>query len=75
MQMMQPLNLKQMLFNQFDYSDACILVTGAIKVLAANTNVTFKNCAPSTRYVTHLNDDHVETAQRCGYNYAHVQFN
>ena len=48
-----------------DYSDAYILVTGDIKVpgVAANTNVAFKNCAPFTRCVTHMNDEHVETAE------------
>ena len=48
-----------------DYSDAHILVTGDIKVagVAANTNVAFKNCAPFTRCVTHINDEHVETAE------------
>ena len=50
--------------NLCDYSDACILVTGDIKVagVAADTNVAFKNCAPFTRCVTHINDEHVETA-------------
>ena len=40
-------------------------MTGAIKVVdvAANTNVAFKNCAPFTRCVTHINDEHVETAE------------
>ena len=48
-----------------DYSDAYIFVTGDIKVagVAANTNVVFKNCAPFTRCVTHINDEHVETAE------------
>ena len=47
------------------YSDAYILVTGDIKVadVAANTNVVFKNCAPFTRCATHINDEHVETAE------------
>ena len=51
--------------NLCDYSDAYILVTGDIKVagVAANTNVAFKNCAPFTRCVTHVNDEHVQTAQ------------
>ena len=51
--------------NLCDYSDAYILVTGDIKVkaAAANTNVAFKNCAPFTRCVTHINDAHVETAE------------
>ena len=51
--------------NLCDYSDAYILVTGDIKVadVAANTNVEFKNCAPFTRSVTSINDEHVETAE------------
>ena len=51
--------------NLCDYSDAYILVTGDLKVagVAVNTNVTFKNCAPFTRCVTHINDEHVETAE------------
>ena len=52
--------------NLFDYSDAYILVTGDIKVadVAANTNVAFKNCAPFTRCVTHINDEHVKAAEK-----------
>ena len=48
-----------------DYSDAYILVTGDIKVagVATNTNVAFKNCAPFTRCVTHINDEHVGTTE------------
>ena len=40
-------------------------MTGDIKVanVAANTNVAFKNCAPFTRCVTHINYEHVETAE------------
>ena len=51
--------------NLCDYSDAYILVTGDIIVaaVAANTNVAFKNCAPFTRCATHINDEHVETAE------------
>ena len=50
--------------NLCDYSDAYILVTEDIKVtnIGADTNVEFKNCAPFT-CVTHINDDHVETAE------------
>ena len=38
-------------------------MTGDIEVanVAANTNVEFKNCALLLRYVTHINDEHVET--------------
>ena len=51
--------------NFCDYSDVYILVTGNIKVenVAADTNVAFKNCAPFARFVTHINDEHVETAE------------
>ena len=44
--------------NLCDYSEAYIFVTGDIKVadVAANTNVAFKNRAPFTRRVTHIND-------------------
>ena len=40
-------------------------MTGDTKVadVAANANVAFKNCAPFPRCVTHINDEHVETAQ------------
>ena len=66
MKMIQPLNLKQksLVISLCDYSDAYILVTGGIKVAAvvADTNVAFKNCAPFTICVTHINDEHVETA-------------
>ena len=51
--------------NLCDYSDAYILVTRDIKIadIAADTNVVFRNCAPFTRFVTHINDEHVETAE------------
>ena len=51
--------------NLCDYSDAYILVTGDIKVaaVAADANVAFKVCAPFTRCVTHMNDEHIETAE------------
>ena len=51
--------------NLCDYSDAYILVTGDIKVtgITADTNVAFKNCAPFTRCITHINDEHVEIAE------------
>ena len=40
-------------------------MTGDIKIadIAADTNVIFKYCAPFTRYATHINDEHVETAE------------
>ena len=51
--------------NLCDYSDAYIIVTEDMKVagVAADTNVAFKNCTPFTRCVTHINDEHVETAE------------
>ena len=40
-------------------------MTGDIKVVnvAADTNVAFTNCAPFTRCVKYINDEHVETAK------------
>ena len=51
--------------NLCDYSDAYILVRGDIKIadIAADTNVAFKNYAPFTTCATHVNDEHVETAE------------
>ena len=51
--------------NLCDYSDAYILVTGDKKIadIAADTNVTFKNCAPFTECVTHINNENIETAE------------
>ena len=47
------------------YSDAYIFVTGDITATGsnANTKVAFKNCAPFTRCVTHINDEHIDTAE------------
>ena len=47
-----------------DYSDAYILVTGNIATTCgnANTKVAFKSCAPFTKCVTHINDEHVDGA-------------
>ena len=44
--------------NPCDYPDAYILVTGSIKATGghANTRVAFKNWAPFTRCITHIND-------------------
>ena len=33
-------------------------------VVAADTNAAFKNCTPFTRCVTHINNEHVETAEK-----------
>ena len=47
-----------------DYTDAYILVTGDITATGgdANTRVAFKNCAPFTKCITHINDEHVDGA-------------
>ena len=31
-----------------------------------NTNVAFKNCSPFTRCVTHINNEHIDTAENLG---------
>ena len=51
--------------NLCDYSDAYILVTRDIAAVGGdqNTPIVFKNCAPFRRCVTHINDEHVETAE------------
>ena len=40
-------------------------MTGDIKFtyITVNTNVAFKNCAPITRHVAYINDEHIETAE------------
>ena len=50
--------------NLFDCSDAYILVTGDITVTNgnANTRVPFKNCAAFTKCITHINDEHADSA-------------
>ena len=50
--------------NIFNYSDADILVIGNITVTGGDTNtrVALKNCAPFTKCVTHINDEHVDNA-------------
>ena len=62
MKMIQQLNLNQP--NFCDYSDTYILATEDIKLVdvAVNTCIVFKN-APFTSCVTHINDEHVESAK------------
>ena len=50
--------------NLCDYSDAYILVTGNITATGgdANTRFAFINCAPFTKCITHINDEHVDNA-------------
>ena len=48
--------------NLCDYSDAYILVIGNITATESNNNgnnVAFKNCAPFTKCITHINDEHL----------------
>ena len=47
-----------------DYSDAYILLTGDITATdgSENTRVAFKNCAPFTKCVARINDEHVDSA-------------
>ena len=42
-----------------------MLVTGDIAAVVGdkNTPIAFKNCAPFTRCVTHINDEYAETAE------------
>ena len=51
--------------NLCDYSDVYIFVTGDIAVVGGNKNtqIGFKNCAPSTSCATYINDEHVATAE------------
>ena len=50
--------------NLCDYSDAYILITGNVTATGgdAHTRVAFKNCAPFTKSITHINDEHVDNA-------------
>ena len=54
--------------NPCDYSDTHILVTRDITVKngSENTKVAFKNCAPFTKCVTHIKDEHVDNAVNLG---------
>ena len=40
-------------------------MAGDVKVayIAADNNLAFKNCAPFTRCVTHINDEHAKSAE------------
>ena len=50
--------------NLCDYSDAYIIVTGNITATGGGVNdrIAFKNCAPFTKCITHINDEHVDNA-------------
>ena len=66
MKIVQPLNLKTKSLNQVFViiSDVYILVTGNITATGGdvNTRVAFKNCAPFSKCITHINDEHVDNA-------------
>ena len=49
--------------NLCDYSDAYILVNGNIENKADNASVAFKNCAPFSKCISQINDEHLETAE------------
>ena len=51
--------------NLCDYSDVYVLVTRDIATVEGdqNTPIAFKNCAAFRRCVTHINHEHVETAE------------
>ena len=48
-----------------DCSDAYILVTGYITAINgdAETKIAFKNCAPFTKCIIRINDEHVDDAE------------
>ena len=56
---------KNITSNLCNYSDAYILVIANITGTNGdgNTDVAFKNCALFTRFVTHINDKHIDTAE------------
>ena len=49
--------------NLCDYSGAYILVNGNIEDKADNASEAFKDCAPFTKCITHINNEHLETAE------------
>ena len=58
---LQPLNLKPQLLNQI----VVITLTGDITATDgnANTKVAFKNCAPFTKFIANINDEHTDGAE------------
>ena len=51
--------------NLCDYAEAYILVNGTIRSDAANgdTRLALKNCAPFTKCILEINDEHVDPAE------------
>ena len=51
--------------NLCDYAEAYILIDGTIRAAAANVNtrLALKNCAPSTKCNSEINDEHIDTAE------------
>ena len=57
-------NTKVSKSNLCDYNDAYILVRGDITVAAApETKVSFKNCAPFTKCITHIDETAIDDAE------------
>ena len=50
--------------NLEDYSDAYILVAGDLTAIGGDghTRIAFRNCAASTKYLNHINNEHVDNA-------------
>ena len=65
--MIQPLNLKQKSLNQVFVITQMHIFLGQeisnVQMLLQILMLHLKNCAPFTRCVTHINDEHVETAE------------
>ena len=51
--------------NLCDYAEAYIFIDGTIREAAANTNtrLALKNCAPFTKCILEINDEHVDIAE------------
>ena len=60
--------------NLCDYADSCILVKGTIAITGAGANgdarqaderdkeITFKNCAPFTKYISRISNTDIDNA-------------
>ena len=54
--------------NPYDYTDAYIFPLRDVTTTGgdANTRVAFKNCALFTKWIPHINDEHVDNANNLG---------
>ena len=71
MKIVQPIIIfetKDIKSNFCDYSDTYILLTKNITATGGdgNTRAAFKNCAPFTKCITHINDEHADNADNLG---------